>query len=189
MSLMTHPATLWLRGKLRKLGITKAIGRLRSSERYEAVVETALLDAVLPNDIVWDVGANVGFYTLKLAEKVGAGGLVYAFEPSSVNLSKLMPNCHGQENVKVIPVGLSSEDTRFKIRQGLDDLGATTRIEMSTGGGDDALPEIEVRSSDSIISSGAASAPNVLKIDVEGHEYDVLLGAAKLLVTHLRMLA
>ena len=69
MSLMTHPATLWLRGKLRKLGITKAIGRLRSSERYEAVVETALLDAVLPNDIAWDVGANVGFYTLKLAEK------------------------------------------------------------------------------------------------------------------------
>src|ERR1039458_10694426 len=56
---------------------------------YEAAKERKMIELVRPGMVCWDVGANVGFYTLLLAELVGAGGRVFAFEPVPRNVELL----------------------------------------------------------------------------------------------------
>ena len=53
-----------------------------SPNAYEHKFHSALLAAIKPGDNVWDVGANVGFYTQLFADVVGPDGKVIAFEPS-----------------------------------------------------------------------------------------------------------
>ena len=48
---------------------------------YEVAKQRKVTELVRPGMICWDVGANVGFYTLLFAELVGRTGSVYAFEP------------------------------------------------------------------------------------------------------------
>ncbi len=45
-----------------------------------------------PGDIFYDIGANVGFFTVVAAKLVGASGKVYAFEPEAVNAATLRHN-------------------------------------------------------------------------------------------------
>lgn len=181
MSVTTHPSVIWLRSQLRRTGLTKVLGRLRSGKNYEAAVDEALLGALRPGDIAWDIGANVGLYTRKIAERVGAGGRVYAFEPSPANAAQLKANCATLANVTLLNCGLSSQAGRTKFLQGSDDIGATSRIVGAGDIGANALQDVELRRADDIVASGTAPVPDVVKIDVEGHEYDVLEGMADVL--------
>ena len=65
----------------RKTGIISIINHLRPSRSYEQRAHEALMGAVKPGDVVWDVGANVGMYSELFCEWVGKDGLVVAFEP------------------------------------------------------------------------------------------------------------
>lgn len=62
-------------------------------ERYKRISERDVIAciqrSVRTGDRVADVGANIGFYAALLAERVGAGGAVYAFEPEPLNFSRL----------------------------------------------------------------------------------------------------
>ena len=58
-------------------------------ERYEAALVARLLD---PGEVFWDVGANVGYFSLVAAAAVGATGEVVAFEPGAASLERLTAN-------------------------------------------------------------------------------------------------
>src|SRR5689334_24897053 len=49
---------------------------------YEQEAVTAFLNLIVPGDVVWDIGANVGIYTLLAARETGRAGHVVAWEPS-----------------------------------------------------------------------------------------------------------
>ncbi len=71
--------------------------------------------------------------------------------------------------------GLSSTERQVKFVQGSDDLGATSHL----AGADETDPQydvVELWRGDSLIQRGDVETPNVLKIDVEGHELDVIEG-------------
>jgi len=125
-------------------------------------------------DCVWDIGANVGHYTKLFADRVGASGKVFAFEPSPANFERLCAACVSFPNVTLLQVALGKGNGRLRLKQGPDDLGATSRILDTESGG----LVVEVRSGASLISSGGALPPNAVKIDVEGFEFEVLQGFA-----------
>jgi len=128
--------------------------------------------ALRRGDCVWDVGANVGYYTKLFSERVGELGKVFAFEPSPVNFVRLTSACSAFGNVTLLPCGLGKADDKLRFQQGTDDLGATSRIvEIDSEG---AL--VDIRSGMSLINGGEAPLPNAIKIDVEGFEYEVLEG-------------
>jgi FkbM family methyltransferase len=126
---------------------------------------------------VWDVGANVGYYTHLFSERVGPSGKVFAFEPSSQNFVRLRERCELLLNVELINVGLGSKDTTLEFLQGDDNLGATSRI-VEDNGSDQF---VSIRSGDSLLQEGAVDPPNVLKIDVEGFEWEVINGLQTLI--------
>ena len=176
MSLQTNRAAIALRNLTRRIGLNKWLAsKVRSG--YEDRFGADLLARVRAGDIVWDVGANVGFYTRRFAELAGPAGKVVAFEPSPANCEKLRQNTAGLENVVVMPYGLGNSAAKLSFLQGEDELGATSRIVAGTEGG----PQVDIRRGDEIASCMLAPEPTLIKIDVEGFEWEVLDGFGGLL--------
>ncbi|MEO8036164.1 MAG: FkbM family methyltransferase, partial [Acidobacteriota bacterium] len=142
---------------------------------YERESQKVFLQQVGPGAIVFDVGANVGFFTLLASRLAGPGGHVYAFEPVPLNLEFLRRHLQLNKsgNVTVLPLAASS--TRGTAHFAL--AGSPSMGSLSADG------ELTVRTEtlDALIAAGTARPPTFMKIDVEGAEYDVLTGAAETL--------
>ncbi len=173
---------LRLRSFGRRLGIfpplVKAFRKL-SGARYEERFDAALLGAIHRGDTVWDIGANVGLYTEKFAQRVESGGHVVAFEPSPRNAEALRKRFTDASHVTICPVALAEQTgtATFYVNGSID--GTTDSLVERTA---DAVPhEVEVHRGDEFLSR---FPPNVIKIDVEGFELEVLRGMHDVLASH-----
>lgn len=126
--------------------------------------------AVIPNitrsgDCVWDVGADVGFYSLLFLERVGPTGQVIAFEPLPMNAAELRTLAPAPQLV-VVEAALADSDgqTSFVNRGGMSCIGESP----------DGLT-VRMARGDTLIEEGIQK-PDVVKIDVEGFEGEVLDG-------------
>lgn len=88
-----------------------------------------MAERLLLGACVWDVGANVGYYTKLFSERVGSSGRVYAFEPLPTTVAKLTAAAGGLDNVSILPVALSDRTGNAAIDRGDEDQLATARIE------------------------------------------------------------
>ncbi|GIW68009.1 MAG: hypothetical protein KatS3mg096_877 [Candidatus Parcubacteria bacterium] len=160
-----------LRSFLRKTGFTKCLAKFYIKKDYEAKFENSLLALIKENDIIYDIGANRGFYTKKFLLKATAGK-VFAFEPvpeCNVVISDLLPL---YKNLVVYPFALSSNNGEFPMSIGNDKLNATSKLKTERGENDIL---VTVKTLDNVIQENK-TVPNVIKIDVEGYELEVLKG-------------
>jgi FkbM family methyltransferase len=144
---------------------------------YERETQAVFARLVRKGDVVYDIGANVGFFTLLAAKLAGRGGTVYAFEPLPHNLACLRKHIAvNHAAVDVLPVALSSSS-------GVARFATATSAAMGrlADGGD---LEVRTETVDELVSSGRISPPRFMKMDVEGAEHSVLTGAAATLVRH-----
>ena len=179
MSYLSHPFFITLRNIGRTLGINSLLARLLINKKYEDAFDRELNSRINNGDIIWDVGANVGYYSQKFANLIGTSGYVYAFEPSPQNLQSLHKVVDILPNGKVLPFALGDSEQTVQFKQGADDLGATSSI--VDGKNNETTIEVKMYPADWVISSGLVPSPNVIKIDVEGYEYEVLQGLNKTL--------
>jgi FkbM family methyltransferase len=143
---------------------------------YEKHEQNIFAKKVQPGDVVLDIGANVGFYSLIASKIVGDGGMVYAFEPSAINLSYLKRHfdlnaCH---NAIIVEGAVSNSNGLVYFSDGEDK--ATGSINRG-----DAGTLVPVFPLDELVGKHIIKAPTVMKIDVEGGEFDVLNGAMRIL--------
>jgi len=124
-------------------------------------------------DIVFDVGAHMGFFTAKIAKYVDK---VVAFEPDPRNYSFLIENLRRNKlsNVVALNCALGKEDGSLFLKRNYGQ-GRTEVTDQDTGYG------IRVRSVNSVARS-LGLKPNVIKIDTEGYEIPVLQGAQSVIV-------
>jgi FkbM family methyltransferase len=129
-------------------------------------------------DTVFDIGANVGIYTLLFSECVGETGHVVAFEPVPANIHFLRQHVSLNRfcNVSVVEAAVSSTSGVAAFA-----LGESSSVGHVCAAGD--LQVRAVKLDDFLAASGRA--PSLIKIDVEGGEHDVLKGACHLLA-HVR---
>src|SRR5262249_31053612 len=106
---------------------------------------------------------------------VGASGKVFAFEPDQANLPQLRSACSERNNVEIREFGLSDKTERRRFIEGASDR-ATSRVIAAGESVPEGATEVELQTGDAVIQRGAAQVPNVIKIDVEGHELSVLNG-------------
>jgi FkbM family methyltransferase len=158
---------------------------------YEFETQGAFARIVRPGDVVYDLGANVGFYSLLGARLAGEMGAVYSFEPLPRNLEFLRKHVamNGLRNCAVIEAAVADFDGEMKFES--SEAPATAHLSER---GDVAVRVVRL---DSLVESGEIRPPSVMKIDVECSEMKLLLGAAKtiekyrpriLLATHDREL-
>lgn len=142
---------------------------------YEWEKQKVFARSVRPGFTVFDIGANAGFYTLLAARLAGQGGRVYAFEPLPRNLHYLHTHveCNGLLNVSILPIAVGAKESGVRF----DDSGSPSMAHLS----EDGALEVQMRSLDSLRREQLIRPPNVVKIDVEGAEFGVLLGGENLL--------
>jgi FkbM family methyltransferase len=142
-------------------------------------LETKLFEGEIgPGDIVVDVGANVGYYTLLAARSVGPTGKVYAFEPDPEAFALLEENVrlNGLTNVVTIRKALASEAGTMTLFRNPANRG-DHRLYDPDGGRNGIL--VEVTTLDAELGDVRGIA--LVKIDTQGAECSILDGARQLL--------
>jgi FkbM family methyltransferase len=130
---------------------------------YEEDKQQLLDTLVKPGMVIWDVGANIGFYTLAFSQLTTATGFVYAFEPLGTNFGKLLTHIRLNEltNVTAVQGALSDAD-------GL--VGFDTGPNALMGRLDADLRQylIPTLTADGFVARYPQAVPDLIKIDVEG---------------------
>ncbi|MBK9062262.1 MAG: FkbM family methyltransferase [Acidobacteria bacterium] len=151
---------------------------------WEPSETTAFLAHLREGMCVFDVGANIGYYTLLAARAVGSSGRVWAFEPEPHNFALLTRNVaeNGFANVQLVNAAVS--DRAGVLRLHLDDanFGAHSleagSVRTSSGRSVDVDAVFLDRFADEALSFGAGI---LVKVDVQGAEALVVAGAHRLL--------
>lgn len=144
---------------------------------------TPVFEAALrPGDVVLDVGANVGVYAAVAACLVGPEGSVFALEPLPFPREALLElvRRNGFTQVRVLPVAVGASQGSMQLHVTAGASGLTSAYAR----GDASVPvEVERTTLDAVVEKSGYPPPRLLKIDVEGFEFDVMKGAARLLTT------
>jgi FkbM family methyltransferase len=142
---------------------------------YESAKQNTFQQWVGEGDVVYDIGANVGFYTLLASNLVGDSGRVVAFEPVKRNLHFLRRHLAINKviNVCVIEAAVSERPGQAKF-----DESSNPSMGHLTTEGQIIVPCVTL---DALVEKSAIPPPNCLKIDVEGAEDEVLCGAERLI--------
>jgi FkbM family methyltransferase len=151
----------------------------------EPPVQEALRRLLAPGDVFYDVGANVGFFTLLGARLVGPGGRVVAFEPVPWCARAVGHNIelNGFEHARIRTEAVGDADGSARLLV----VGEASWSHLeSTGRHADVRDEIDVTvvSLDSLVESGAIPPPDVVKIDTEGAELQAIEGARATIARH-----
>ena len=150
---------------------------------------------VKPGDVFYDIGANIGIYTILAARYAGDNGKVYAFEPHSANFTRLLDNIrvnNFEHIVKPCNFALHDKQGFFPFNYASGKAGTA---ESQLGSVIDAhkvefKPEIaELKYAvpiDDLVTQEEFLPPQHIKIDVDGNELLILQGMRKLLAGSLR---
>lgn len=162
------------------------IGLAILRDEYEVHELRFALSVLRPGDVALDVGAHIGFFAVQMAEAVGSGGAVHAFEPLERNWSLLERSIRES----------GFEDRVHLERAAVSDVSGTSRLHfaeetLNTGGafisrepvqGLGALASVDVRTI-RLDEYECRRPVRLLKMDVEGAEPAVVAGAARLLAS------
>jgi FkbM family methyltransferase len=143
----------------------------------EPPVQEALRRLLAPGDVFYDVGANVGFFTLLGSRLVGPEGRVVAFEPVPACARAVARNIElndfTQAQIREEAVGAASGHAQLLV------VGEASWSHLaSTGRHADVRDEIDVTvvAIDELVEAGEIPPPDVLKIDTEGAELQAIAG-------------
>jgi FkbM family methyltransferase len=146
----------------------------------ERAVLQVLAQRLRPGMVFYDLGANIGLFSLLAARLVGATGKVYSFEPDAEAAGRLRRNVarNGFLNVTIIEAGVwsASEEVSF-VPADLSSPDHGTGKFVAEG--DAAGTSTRCIALDEFAQS--APLPDAIKCDVEGAEVEALRGAEKLL--------
>ena len=154
---------------------------LMNGGRYEEENVDVLFSFVKEDTVFLDIGANIGFFSLKISRRLGPNGRVYGFEPHPLLYDLLCRNVYvnGLRGVVTcFKLALSDKNTHATLQYPVGHLGGG-----HVGAGDASghtLVDAELKRLDDVL--GADFRCDLVKIDVEGHEINVLDGMKNIVV-------
>jgi FkbM family methyltransferase len=146
------------------------------------------LDSIPPKAILWDVGANIGIYSIYAAKRQNVR--VISFEPSVFNLELLARNIHLnnlQDQIQIVPIALTDSMgfSLFRMTNTAWGGALSTFGQAFDQNGMVLNASFEYSiigiSMDQAVETIGIPLPNFLKIDVDGIEHLILRGGASVL--------
>jgi FkbM family methyltransferase len=155
---------------------------------YEPTETKLVQQEIKPGDIIVDIGANIGYYTLIFAKLAGPTGKVYAFEPEPDNFKTLQKNVelNGYNNVVLERKAVSDSAGTVKLYRSEENLGDHRMYNSSDLG---EAVEVECVTLDEYFRDKEL-IPNFIKMDIQGAEGHALRGMSDLIdrTENLRMI-
>jgi FkbM family methyltransferase len=151
-----------------------------------------LMNHVKKDQIVIDLGAHIGYYTLMMAKLVGPNGKVFAFEPEPRNLELLQKNIskNGYENVIVVPKAVSNNEENCILYVGQESFGAN-KIFKPKKTNVQKFKEIKtqtIKLDNYFKENSFLEKISFLKMDIEGSEIKALEGMKKILESNQELM-
>lgn len=126
-------------------------------------------------DVVIDIGAYVGMFTVKSSLAIGASGKVVAVEPCAENYELLSRNCEGLSNVVLVKKAVMAESGHARMYY-TDSMVANSLITEGK-----RYTEVETITLDELVRELKLDKVDIVKMDVEGAAIEVLKGAKEVL--------
>ena len=151
---------------------------------FDLIVGEAILRLLDKGETALDIGANIGQFSTLMARRVGLNGKVFSFEPHSDLYHELVTNCSLYINIQKTlrahnsALGKNSGSGTLIIPKEFGGNRGTSKV-GTDGPKDGDTFKIKIETLDEVCE--ALRSIGVCKIDVEGHEAEVLKGAARTL--------
>jgi FkbM family methyltransferase len=153
---------------------------------YEPELRASLASIVRPGMVAYDIGANVGAFTLQLAYLVGESGKVIAFEPDPANFDCLVASLDKSGLHWVTPMRCAIAEASGTAR--FDQRGGAFSGRLVTANAAYAptnnIMDVTTWSVDDLVRSSTLPAPDVVKLDVEGNEALVIRGMRQVMTQY-----
>jgi len=148
-------------------------------ERYEADLVQRLLSG---DDVFWDVGANVGYFSLVAGTALNHRGRIIAFEPGKNAYARLAENLalNPYRNIQAFPVAVTDQEGEAVLHLAGDiaDSSASLYPAAQAQAGQEVCRTVAL---DHFLREENLPPPDLIKLDAEGAELAVLQGAAGLI--------
>lgn len=156
---------------------------------HEPHMQAALKKNIKQGMVVYDCGANIGYFSVMLAHLVAPSGRVYAFEPSPYSLEclQMASGINHLDNLTVVPRAVWHQRESLRFTCGVPSTSLVSdHIEGVLGETpkEEAFIDVSTVSLDEFVYDEGNPPPDFIKIDVEGAEGKTLLGARHLLSDH-----
>ena len=154
-------------------------GRYIAERECEDYMLSRLADNAI---VVFDIGANIGYYSVQFARLIGPKGIVHSFEPLT-HLGRVLEEnreLNGLENIFIVNKIVSNiEEIQRIYIASEDNWGRSSLMRPS-----EKYEDVESITVDSYCDTLGIDHIDLVKIDVEGHELSVLKGMEKALEEH-----
>lgn len=155
-------------------------------EQEDTEVVKKILEHIKSDYVFYDIGANTGWYSA-LAASLSKESVVFSFEPVREHVECLEQtielNKFG-ERIKVYTLALSDKQGESEISLA----GTGSTLEKDFLEKNNNLRKVQLTTADYLLQEGKILSPDFIKIDVEGHEYKVLLGSKKVISENMPVL-
>lgn len=169
------------------------LASLEAGQFYEPEVSYFFASLLQPGDVVVDIGAHIGYFSVLAGRIVGAEGKVFAFEPEPGNYRRLRDHLaqNGLRQVQSFNVALGSAPGTAEMYFNSDndgghafwDVAEHQLCERTREEGKRLSAEVVVL--DHVLAGLApGKGPKLIKIDAEGMEYEILKGSLRTILGH-----
>jgi len=149
---------------------------------YEDLSHDFLFGLPLSSDVIFDIGSNIGTTTLPFANVIKSG-TVYSFEPGISNFKRIQENIDLNptlvNRIKLFNIGFGSEMGKAKLFKVHEYNPGMNRILPNNSFHE--FEEIEIDTIDNFTKTNSINKLDLIKIDVEGYEFNILKGATAVL--------
>ena len=171
---------------LRKKGIYE---ELFNNGKRELFLTSVMLNSNLikEGDTVLDIGSNIGYYALIESKIVGTSGKVYAVEPVSGNLCRLVENVslNGYTNIEFFHLAMGDRNGASTIYVS-DRPNWSSMLKNKTPGKVISSETVSISTVDEFLKD--KKTPNLIRMDVEGFEYNIIEGMKNTLSKNIKIL-
>lgn len=137
------------------------------SQRYERETVKLAKSLIKEGDVVLDIGAHVGYFTVLFAKFAGPAGRVLAFEPDPDNFRLLQKNTRRYTNVTIYNWAISDQVGEANLYHNLTKTGSHSLVNPVP---DAAVFKVRAETLDNLMATGVFSHADIIKMDIEGAE-------------------
>ena len=156
---------------------------LQIYESHEPLTTHLMINELKQNMICIDLGSNIGYYAVIESNIVGESGKIFAIEPSPVNFPILKSNLENQKMNNFLAYNIAIGDKNENMEFIISSKSNWSKIRMNNEkiNSEDKIIKIPVKTLDSFVQENDIKKIDILRMDVEGFEYNIIVGANNVL--------